>query len=529
MTTVTAPSLAPTLEAACKRWPDRPALIHRGRTISYGELREQARSLATAYRRLGIKPGDRVVCQLRTCPEHLIAVYAAWTCGALHVGADNDLTGEELAWLVERTEAAALVFQPRPDAPDALAPLDAVRRPWPQTTFILHQARPAEPGDHDLAELLADGSGDKRLPSEPPFGPEDPALVLLTSGTTGKPKGVLETLPGIWAKFQFFADAFSPGPDDVHLMYLPIAHVFGLKLALTALLSGGRLVMLDRFSPIEALHLIGEERVSVLPGTPTHYRLLVDALDPARDQVGSLRWGVAAAAPLPPPLLSEVYERLGIELLFVYGCTEGFLTLTTHRDDIFAGSVGKKVFQGPVGTPPNGTVRVVDPLDHHPLPVGEIGEIVFGASAPVRYWREPEVAADGWYHSGDLGHLDEQGRLHVCGRLKDLINRGGLKVAPSEVEALLARHPRVADAGVVGVPDPVLGEAVCACIVATSVDPPDLAEVRSFLCASLARHKLPDELCLVATIPRTKISKVDRPALAALVAESGVRERLRPR
>jgi non-ribosomal peptide synthetase component E (peptide arylation enzyme) len=187
------------------------------------------------------------------------------------------------------------------------------------------------------------------------------------------------------------------------------------------------------------------------------------------------------------------------------------------------------VFRGPEGTAPNGTVRVVDVIDHTPLPPATVGEIAFGADHPVRYWRAPDVATDGWYYTGDLGRVDPDGSVYVLGRLKELVNRGGLKVAPTEVESALARHPDVADAAVVATPDPVLGEAICACVVPAGEGAPGLEDVRAFLALSLARHKLPDELCLVEAIPRTKIGKVDRPRLAAAVASGErPRQRLRP-
>lgn len=522
-------TLAPSLEAACRRWADRPAITHRERTLSYRELGQAVAALAGGYRRLGVSPGDRVVCQLPDCPEHLVAIAAAWACGAIHVGADNDLTGDELSWLVGYTDAAALLYQPRPDRPDPAADLDAVRRSCPDTRIVL-QGWPAEsdaPSEHQLADLLA---GAPAASAEPQLGPDDTALLFLTSGTTGKPKGVMETLPVCWAKMQFFADGFRPGPDDVHLIYLPVSHVFGMRLALLALLRGGRVVLLDRFSPKEALRLIGEERVTVLPGMPTHLTLITRVLQEAPSDVSSLRWAISAAANLPRPLVEQIYDRLGVELLYVYGCSEGFTTETTDRDEILRGSVGRIVFRGPEGTAADGTVAILDPDDHSPVPAGEVGEIAFGAAAPVLYWRRPPVATEGWYYTGDLGRIDDEGLLFVLGRLKQVVNRGGLKVSPGEVESAMVRHPAVADAAVIGTPDPVLGEATCACVVPADGRPPDLAELRSFLGTSLARHKLPDELCLVDSIPRTSLGKIHRDALAAQVVDSDrPRERLRPR
>jgi len=494
--------------------------------LTYAQLWERILALAWAYRSLGIRPGDRVVCQLPASPEHLIALNAAWACGAIHVGASRDLTGPELAALVGRTQATAVVHQPAPGDTDPSAALRAVREAHPSILAIVH-GHGAEPGQHQLSELLCFTAAGSQPPA--PSGPDDTALLVLTSGTTGRPKAVMETLPALWAKMAFFADALAPGPDDVHLMYLPICHAFGLKLSLMALTSGGRLVLLDRFSPPEALRLVGEEGVTVLPGTATHLTLLLDGLDPGRHRMDTLRAAVSAAAPLPPALVDGLHERLGVELLHVYGCSEGFLTCTTDRADIRAGSVGHTVFRGPEGSPPDGSVAILHRDRHAFLPPGEVGEIAFGAARPVRYWQEPAAATDGWYRTGDLGWVDGEGRLFVSGRLKEVVNRGGLKVAAGEVEAALVRHPRLADAAVVPAPDPVLGEAICACVVPAGARPPALAELRAFLGEGLARHKLPDELCVLESIPRSAVGKVDRAGLAALVVGADLpRERLRP-
>jgi len=523
-------TLEPSLRQACERWPDRVAITFRGTTtITYRDLWRRVEALAAYYRSIGIRPGDRIVCQFRNCPEYVVVVAAAWECGAIHVGTDNDLTGSELAWIVDRTEAAALLFQPWSDAGDGLNALGDVRRARLQTAVVLHEVCPEHEGHACLQEVL-DAQPPQAQPSGPALGADDPAVLHLTSGTTGHPKAVQETLPAFWAKMQFFADAFDPGTDDVMLLYLPMGHVFGVRLGLMTLLTGGRLVLMERFSPGVALRVIAAEGVTVLPGMPTHLNLILSALDGSDHDVGSLRWVVSAAATLPRGLTERIYEDLGAEILFVYGCSENFTTCTVSRDEILAGSVGSTVFSGPEGSPPDGTIRAVDPLDHSPLPPGEVGELAFGARHPVRYWKAPDAATDGWYYTGDLGRVDPDGQVYVLGRLKELVNRGGLKVSPTEVEAVAVRHDGVADAAVVGTPDPVLGESVCLCIVPAGAPPPTLAELRDFLGQSLARHKLPDEMALVDEIPRTVIGKVDRPALVALVvADERPRQSVRRR
>ncbi|PSO48309.1 MAG: hypothetical protein BRC32_02355 [Actinobacteria bacterium QS_8_72_14] len=525
MAVTTAPAriapLSPTVEDACQRWGPKPALTTHGTTLTYQELGQRIRALASAYETLGVARGDRILCQLRNCNELIIAAAAAWQRGAVHVGADNDLTGAELSRLVERLEAAALIYQPSRDATEPLAPLHTVADAHPDTPLIVHDA-PAGPY-HSLAALL---ESDQTTAADRP-APLDPGGIFLTSGTTGEPKAVVEPIAEHWAKMQFFADAVAPGEDDVQLLFLPISHVFGLRLAFMTLLRGGHLVLADRFSPSQTLELVERKGVTLLPAVPTHLRLLRQRYDPSTHDLASLGWVISAAAALSPQLAEWVYETLQARMMFVFGCSEGFTTLTTKRDDILAGSVGNTVFQGPPGTPPDGTVRIADPQDDTTLPPGETGEIAFGATHPVRYWDQPATATDGWYRTGDLGHLDEHGRVVITGRLKEQINRGGLHVSMAEVEKALLCHPRVADAALLATPNTVLGEAVCACVVPDAGPPPDLAELHAFLCHDLARHKLPDELCVLDEIPRTVIGKVDRAALRDRVLDGEKpRERL---
>lgn len=512
----------PTLRQACERWSDRPAITAEGETLSYGELWERAMSVAAAYERFGIARGDRIICQLRNCPEQVVAIAAAWIRGAIHVGADNDLTGPELARLARRLRAGAVVFQPRPNATDPLGPLQAVASELPTAQLIVHGPDPGP--HHSLKGLMAQGGA-----VEDQFqAPLEPAVLFLTSGTTGEPKAIIETRSAHWAKMQLFADGFLPGSQDVMLLYLPISHVFGFRLALLTLLRGGRLVPLERFSPGRVLDLLREEAVTVLPGVPAQLRLLRDGFDPERHDPSSLRWVLCAAARFPHELAEWVYDALGVDVLYVYGCSEGFTTVTNRREDILAGSVGNTVFRGPSGTPAEGIVRVIDPGSGQPLGAGETGEIAYGSRMPVAYWDTAPVAVDGWYRTGDLGHLDEAGRVHVTGRLKELINRGGLHVSIAEVELALQRHPIVADGAVIGVPDEVMGEAVCACVSTVDGAALTLAEMRDFLSQDLARHKLPDQLCQVDAIPRTEIGKVDRRLLTSRVLEGDLpRERLR--
>jgi acyl-CoA synthetase (AMP-forming)/AMP-acid ligase II len=470
---VTGATLADALSGACERYSERTALVDPGRTMTYAELGTAVASLAAAYRRLGIERGDRVVCPLPNGVDHFVAVGAAWAAGAVHVAADAELTAAELDKLVALTGAAMLL----------------------------------RPGD---VERLTDGVA-AAAPSDGP-GPADVAAIFTTSGSTGTPKlplGMHGKLHGSWTGL---SGALGFTPDDVHLVQLPLSHGFGLMLATAGLVRGGRLVIEADFTGAGALATIEHERVTVLNGTPAHYRLLIDRLRDDRRDCGSLRIGVAAGAAFSPALLETVFGDLGMdELMLMYGSSEGVGVATTDRAEMLAGSVGCP--------DPPGSVAIVDPATGDRLPAGEVGEIAFAREFnPIRYWGGAPpggATGSGWFHSGDLGRIDDAGRLYVLGRAKHQISRGGMEIDPAEVEEALLRCGGVADAAAVGVPNPFLDEVVCACVVPATARAPALGDLRAELGPRLASFKLPEEMCVLQRIPRTAIGKVDVALLRA--------------
>jgi acyl-CoA synthetase (AMP-forming)/AMP-acid ligase II len=509
------------MEAAWTRWADRPAIYSGGCRTTYAQLGNAATSLAGAYRRLGIAPGDRVVCSMSNRPEHLVALCGAWLCGTVHVGADHKLTAPELAEVVRLTQASVLVYEPPDDAQNPLGVVATLRDTHPRLRIVVVTDGAVPDDCLTLSHLI--GDVDNRLERLSGPSPDDPAVVFITSGTTGTPKATTGFHQNLEQRWRRLGRWLTFGTDDVHLAQLPLSHGFGLMMAISALLAGGSLVVMNRFSGEEALELVAADRVTVLNGAPAHFKLLMQHLDPARHDVRSLRLSVGTAAPFPPALVMSIWESLGVQFMFMYGSSEGIGVATTDRDTILAGSVG---------SPEPGSVTIVGP-DHRPLPLGEVGEIAFSRAVfPVRYWSgpgpEPLAPVDsrnGWYYSGDLGRLDGDGRLYVFGRLKHQIDRGGLKIDPVEVEAAVLRCPDVADAAIIGVSNPALGETVCACVAPQPGHAPTLEQLRTALSETLAPYKLPEQLCILDQIPRTQIGKVDLPRLRSEVEAAAASQR----
>lgn len=484
-------TLLETLEAVWTREPNRPAFIHDGLKVTYGEFGRAVLHLGSAYRRLGIGAGDRVVCSLSNRPEQFIAMAAAWACGAIHVGVDFQSTPAELARIVELTQASALVIE----------------RAEKAGTVRLRQFKGGAGSEIDLQHALADTPRPNDFSAFSPSAPQDAAFLFVSSGTTGKPKASLGYQGNLCERWQRLGGWLRFRPEDVHLAQLPLSHGFGLMMAMTALMKGGCLALMNDFSAERALAAITTCGITVLNGAPTHFRLILERLKRERRDISSLRFSVGTAATFPPALIRAIWSELGVDFMLMYGSSEAVGVATTDRDDMLRGAVGK---------PAPGAVAIVDP-DRKELPIGAVGEIAFSRKAfPVRYYAgagsDPAGQtniSEGWYYSGDLGRLDEEGRLYVVGRLKHQIDRGGLKVDPVEVECALMQCTGVSDAAVIGVPNPILGEAVRACVVPSPGHAPSLARLRELLAKELAPYKLPEELCILDRIPRTQIGKVD--------------------
>jgi acyl-CoA synthetase (AMP-forming)/AMP-acid ligase II len=501
-----------------QRFSDRPALSWQGATTTYAELGQAVSAVAAAYRALGVNKGDRVLCQLPNGPEILTSAMAAWKLGAIHVGADRDLTAVEMRALAGWLRPALVVSDPRSSASLAPGMVPDADRDLSPSVLVLDAAGDVRIGVGYRWSALVAGPGDGG--DAAPLALDDPAVILLTSGTTGRPKGVVRHHGQLLTHWTTTATMLEASPTDGHLAQLPLTHGFGFGLAVAALLTGGRLLPVDHFSASETLALIGLEKVTVLNGTPTHFARLLDVHDPSIHDVASLRSGAGSAARFPVPLLRRMFETFDLRFVHTYGCSEGLGWKTVDRNEMLKGSAGK---------PPPDRVQVVGP-NWESLPPGDVGEIVVRKTHAVEYWGQQEAAAPpgdgGWHRMGDRGSIDEAGLLYVLGRAVHRVGRGGLGIDPVEIEAVLAVHPDLMDAAVVGVPHPTLGEVVCACVVPRRGARVELDELRSYLAPSLAQHKLPERLRVIEQVPRTRIGKVDVAGLRSMAVDPGEEDQL---
>ncbi|MGG2461398.1 o-succinylbenzoate--CoA ligase [Streptomyces sp. RGM 3693] len=475
-----------------RKTPHRTALIHRSTAVSYAELHERTTRLAHALRAAGLRRGDRIAYLGPNHPSFLETLFAAGLLGAAFVPLNTRLTAPELAHQIADSGAAALLHSP------TCTPLaDAVRAGTGLRTVLATDGRAYE-------DLLAAAS---TAPVDEPVSHDDLALIMYTSGTTGRPKGAMLTHGNLtWNAVNVLVDV-DLSADETALVSAPLFHTAGLNmLTLPVLLKGGRCVLVESFDPGDTLDLVEAHRVSFMFGVPTMFDLIARHPRWAAADLSSLRILNCGGSPVPTPLIAT-YQARGLSFRQGYGMTEaapGTLFLDAEHAVTKAGSAGVPHFFS--------DVRVVRP-DLSPVDVGETGEVVVrGPHVMPGYWGRPEettaVFTDGWFRSGDAARIDADGYLTIVDRIKDVIISGGENIYPAEVENALLAHPDVAECAVIGVPDEKWVEVPRAVVVPHQGTAPHPDDLLASLSDRLAKYKIPKSVVLVAELPRNSSGKL---------------------
>ena len=489
-------------EQALDRLGDVETLVFEGARYRSGELALRARRAARGLVDLGVRPGDRVVLCMANCPEVGIAYAAIWRAGAVPTPVLFLLSEDELRHVVTDSDAVAVVTTPEF--------LPKVRAAAPGVPVVV-VGEPAE-GTTPWAELEA-GAELALVPR----AVDDLAALLYTGGTTGRSKGVALTHASLDAAgAAAMAGAWQPG-RNVTLVPLPLAHAYGLLVAVAGLHAPepGLTVLMRWFDPAAWVALVEEHRVTATALVPSMIQLILGQPLEEHDLSSLERIG-SGAAPLAAEVVREIERRIpSAQVREGYGATESSALISSQpRDERRLGSVGKPV--------EGNEVQIQGP-DGSVLPAGEDGEIcVRGPVLMSGYWKSPEATAEalrgGWLHTGDIGHLDADGWLYIVDRLKDLVIRNGFNVYPRDVEDVLLAHPEVVAAAVVGRPDPAVGEEVVAFVAlgaGATVRPEALV---AFAKERIGAHKYPREVRVIDAIPLTSVGKTDRKAVRALLA-----------
>jgi len=504
-------SLGALAEASLERLGDHRSLEFEGRWHTAAELHARAVRLSAGLRDLGAAPGERVVVCMTNCPEVLLSYAALWRAGAVPTPVISAVTPPELRHVLVDAGAQAVVASP------ASLPLVAAAAAGLDARVVLAGDELLPGADLLLSELEtgADGPLVDRAP-------DDLAALLYTGGTTGRSKGVMLTHDGLSQIAQARAQVFATSGAVDLLLPLPLSHVYGLLNSVTRmhLPAGGFVALQRRFDAAGWLEMAARLRPKAGALVPSMLQLLLGQDLEAAD-LTSLTYVTTGGAPLPVTVREEFERRVGgVRVCDGYGCTEVTSTATMNPYDApRSGSVGLPL--------PGVEVKVVDELGD-PLAAGGDGEVcVRSPGVMAGYWtaggRDDEATAaavrDGWMHTGDVGHLDEDGYLYVVDRIKDLIIRGGFNVYPRDVEDVLLGHPEVVSAAVVGRPDAVLGEEVVAWVALAPGATVGAEELIAFTRARMGRHKHPREVRIVPAVPLTSVGKTDRKTLRRLSAE----------
>ncbi|MEU6296249.1 class I adenylate-forming enzyme family protein [Streptomyces erythrochromogenes] len=504
----------------------RTAVIDAKGKLCYTALDRKVRCLATGLRELGIGPGDVVGVQLPDGRNAVIADLALAALGAVSLPFPVGRGVLEAECLLRRSEAVAVIAATEHRAFRHAADLRTLAGALPRLRHVIAAGRPdtVPDGTIPLAELLRrDPAG--FVPARP--DPDSAARILVSSGSEAEPKMIAyshNALAG--GRGNFLASLIPDGTPPRCLFLVPLASAFGSNgTAVTLARHGGTLVLLDHFTADAALAAVREHRPTHVLGVPTMVRMMLERLDETGEELPSPTAVVLGGAPLDETTAAAAAQAFGCSVVNLYGSADGVNCHTglgstvppTDGSGVVAGHPDPRVAE----------IRIADPDTHQALPDGAVGEIISrGPMTPLCYVGAPELDAryrtpDGWVRTGDLGYLDAESVLHVVGRLKDIVIRGGANISPAEVERELTAHPQVRDVACVGVPDPLMGERLAACVVARGAQAPTLASLGEHLTGrGLERRKHPEQLLVVAELPLTAAGKPDRAALRRRLTES---------
>jgi long-chain acyl-CoA synthetase len=485
-------NLASLLTESAARRPEQPAIRLGDSELSYAELDRESARMATLLRDSGIEPGDRVGVMLPNVPEFPIAYYGVLRAGGVVVPMNVLLKRREIAFYLEDPGAKLLVawhgFSEEAEAGAADAGVE----------MLVVEPEP-------FAELLADLEA---APGVAETAEEDTAVILYTSGTTGKPKGAELTHLNLSRNCEIAGETtIEVGPGDVVLGALPLFHSFGQTVSMNASLRNGAcLTMLPRFDPGEALETIQRDAVTHFQGVPTMYGAMLH--HPERDSfdTSTLRNCMSGGASMPVEVMRGFEEAFDCIILEGYGLSETSPVACSNHP-------GLERKPGSIGIPIRGVEMEVVDLGGTALPAEEVGEIVIrGHNIMKGYWKRPEATEDamrgGWFHSGDMGRTDSDGYFYIVDRIKDLIIRGGYNVYPREVEEVLYEHPKIREAAVVGVPHDEYGEEVAAAVVLCPGEELDATEVSAYVKDRIAAYKYPRVVWFIDELPKGPTGKI---------------------
>jgi fatty-acyl-CoA synthase len=510
------------LDAAVRRFPDRPALVDvpAGRRWSYAELAADVDALALGLLAAGVTVGDRVGIWAPNCAEWVLTQYATAKIGAILVNINPAYRTSELEFVLNQSAARLLVAAQRLKTSDYAAMIAEVR----PRCAALEQVVLLGTGEWDA--LLETGRrADRGALAAIELSADDPINIQYTSGTTGFPKGATLSHHNILNNGYFVGELCHYTHEDKICIPVPFYHCFGMVMGNLAATSHGAAMVIPApsFDPVATLEAVQAERCTSLYGVPTMFIADLAVPDFGRFDLSSLRTGIMAGSPCPVEVMKQVIDRMGMsEVSICYGMTETSPVSTQTRVD---DSIERRVATvGRAG--PHIEVKVIDPATGRAVPRGTPGELCTrGYSVMLGYWRQPDKTAEvidaaRWMHTGDLAVMDDDGYLSITGRIKDMVIRGGENIYPREVEEFLYTHPDILDAQVIGVPDAKYGEELMAWVrMRPGATPLTADALREFCLGKLAHYKIPRYVHITDEFPMTVTGKVRKVEMRERSAE----------
>jgi long-chain acyl-CoA synthetase len=495
------------LEAKASAIGAHPAVIYKDRPVTYNELASRSQRFAHALRKLGVKPDDKVAIMLKNCPEFIVAYFACAYLGAVAVPVNIFYKERELEYLLRDSDSVALIVDP------AFAEFySKIENKPPLFNWLIVRGEYREGLEFAKLEAEAPASPFKAECTE-----NSVAEILYTSGTTGDPKGTMLTHRNLTFHADAIIQVLKLDDNDRSLMVVPMFHGYGITVMICSLLIGSSFVLLDPFNPVEVFEQIQKHRITFLPMVVAMYWALVYHPDRAKYDLSSLRIGISGASAMPAQLMQESSEALKIKILEAWGLTECSASATIQR-------MTMPYREGSVGLAhPGVKVGVMDESGKL-LGANEVGELVIQGPLVMKgYYKKPKETAeairDGWLHTGDMGRYDDDGYFFMVDRKKEMINVGGEKVFPREVEEIMYKHPAVADAVLIPQRDPRLGEVPVAVVVPKANESIEEKQLIDYLADKMARFKVPRRVYVMQQVPRNVMGKILKKELVKMLAE----------
>lgn len=497
--------------------PGKTAYHFMGKDTSYAEFDQSVSMFASALQGLGIEKGDNVAFLLGNTPHFLISLYAIMRIGATAVPVNPIYTPDEISYIIHNSDAKAVI------ALDLLLPLvEQAAGAFPTVEhYVICETVPETPTKiaalpesvkvkvRSFTQLIATGN-----PNVKPINVDEneTAVILYTSGTTGRPKGAMLTHNNLYSNARDVADYLGYSENDRIVATLPVFHVFALTVVINApLVKGATILLVPRFSPADVFSIVKEKQATIFAAVPTMYNFMYQFPDGNPDDFKSVRIAISGGSSLPVALLHNFEEKFDVRISEGYGLSEAspvtcFNPLDRER---IPGSIGTSII--------NVENKIINELGDE-LPDGEVGElIVRGPNVMKGYYKMPEETAatirDGWLYTGDMARRDENGYFYIVDRKKDLVIVGGYNVYPREVEEVLFTHRDIVEAAVIGLPDVDFGEAVHAFVVLKEGSKADEASITAYCADHLAKYKLPKHIDFLDELPKNTTGKILRRSL----------------